>query len=441
VKFKIDEGEIKQQKDANSWLHTPLIFSARGFSLAILALLLFIGPATQESDIIASVLSFAFAAVLILLPVLTVAQGLRLKKTLSATLVAPDGSRSSLIASRPSELLLNVSGVSLLPFYSLRIELSFNSPNVAGPEHRLLGGSPVSRKLPHSAIFPHRGIWTVKEFSIRLEDKLGLSYLSWILPTQEQQHFSVAPAPATPQHLPPLSSSERPGDLLSDSKQKLGDPFDLKRYHPSDGIRKVAWKIFARTGELITRHPEPSMTPEGLHVVYIVCDPEDDYCASVALHHSRRIEDLGLRIIAGCDGALEIPTAHSSNAIEEMLIRSVWNSELKQKSFNAFIDRVKVELGQSQLSSVLVLVPQGSMGQQHIVEHAQHIGTQLEQLSAKPVFAIIKNSEVESINSDIPDNVINSWFLQTTNKNKPHQAAHPNVITQLCSSRSWELIS
>jgi hypothetical protein len=183
------------------------------------------------------------------------------------------------------------------------------------------------------------------------------------------------------------------------------------------------------------------MTPEGLHVVYIVCDPEDDYCASVALHHSRRIEDLGLRIIAGCDGALEIPTAHSSNAIEEMLIRSVWNSELKQKSFNAFIDRVKVELGQSQLSSVLVLVPQGSMGQQHIVEHAQHIGTQLEQLSAKPVFAIIKNSEVESINSDIPDNVINSWFLQTTNKNKPHQAAHPNVITQLCSSRSWELIS
>lgn len=441
MKFKIDEGEIKQPKDANSWLHTPLIFSARGFSLAILALLLFIGPATQESDIIASVLSFAFAAVLILLPVLTVAQGLRLKKTLGATLVAPDASNSALVAGRPSELLLNVSGISLLPFYSLRIELCFNNPNVTGPEHRLLGGSPVSRKLPHNAIFPHRGIWKVEEFSIRLEDKLGLSYLSWILPTQEQQLFVVAPAPATPQHLPPLSSSERPGDLLSDSKQKLGDPFDLKRYHPSDGIRKVAWKIFARTGELITRHPEPSMTPEGLHIVYIVCDPEDDYCASVALHHCRSIEDLGLKIIAGCDGALDSPTAHSSDEVEAMLIRSVWNSELKQESFTAFIARAKVELGQSQLSRVLVLVPEGSLREDHIIEHVQQIGTQLEQLAAKPVFAIIKKSEFHAINVDESRNALNRWFLQNTSENKTQVLVRPSVITQLCSSRSWELVS
>jgi len=99
--------------------------------------------------------------------------------------------------------------------------------------------------------------------------------------------------------VPVLTSSYRAGDLISDANERRGDPFDLKPYHPSDGIKKILWKVYAKTGELISRHPEQSMTPEGQVFIFSVNNVEDDHVCGAALDYTKKLEDLSLDVFSG----------------------------------------------------------------------------------------------------------------------------------------------
>ena len=113
---------------------------------------------------------------------------------------------------------------------------------------------------------------------------------------------------------------------MIDIFNRHGEPFDIKSYHPSDGVKKIVWKAFAKRGELLSRHPEASMTPEGFVVILVVAGPEGDTACAHAIAYTSSLEQLNLEIIASCEGARGRSPAHSPEAFKELLIDSVWDT-------------------------------------------------------------------------------------------------------------------
>lgn len=433
---------LTESESVDARLRISLLFTFRGLLLLALVLYLFLGPATNENDIIASVLAFSIAAILILLPALTAAQAIRLRRLLQVSLHPPDLDSESLLSRQELDFIVQAEPISLLPFYSLRLQVKFREVGVVGSEHIFSGTAPLQRKLPHKITFPNRGVWNIDYFLISLQDQLGISCLTWVLPPRDPKSFRIfAPSHTAPQ-LPTLSSSERPGDVLTDSRQRLGDPFDLKRYHPADGIRKVAWKIFARTGELITRHPEASMTPEGVVAIYIIARQSDDYVAAVAVSHTQRIQDLGLELLASCDGNIDLPIARTPAEIRNLLVDSTWNSASEcHNSFSKFLDDAQAVLGQARLSRVLILVGEHALESEQTLQHCRSIGDKLEQIGAQPTFARVSDKDLTAQQLKHSLGAFHNLLFEGVVPQQSARTSHTEPLLQLCSSRSWECLA
>jgi hypothetical protein len=199
----------------------------------------------------------------------------------------------------------------------------------ASLEERALTNSPtpvtgrVSVRYPgehrSSSTFPHRGNWSFVGTRAVLADSLRLTEALRILPPQNSSMFRVEPIQTL--HLwEVVSSVERSGDTVQLSRERLGARLDLKQYHPSDGMRSIAWKIFARRGELVSRQPEAAATPEGTAVIFVAATTEHDEVAGAAVAYAKRCEELGSSIVAGVLGATRI--ARTANELLELVIES-----------------------------------------------------------------------------------------------------------------------
>ncbi len=436
------QGKLTDSESTEARLRVPLLFTLRGLILLGLVLYLFLGPASNENDIIASVLAFSIAAVLTLLPALTVAQAIRLRRLLQFSLHPPELNSETLVSGANLAFLLQAEPVSLLPFFSLKLQIVFRTAGVTNTEHVFSGTTPLQRKLPHKIFFPHRGVWNIDHFYISVQDQLGLSSLAWIAPARDPKSFRIFPVAQTAPQLPTLSSSERPGDVLTDTRQRLGDPFDLKRYHPADGIRKVAWKIFARTGELITRHPEASMTPEGVVAIYVVARQNDDNIAAVAADHAQHIQNLGLELLASCDGNIGLPVAHTPSDLRNLLVDCAWESATAcSDSFSKFLDDTQAFLGQARLSRVLILVGEHALESEQALQHCRNIGDRLEQIGAQPTFAFVTDQRAAIERAQQTPGSLRQLFFESAQPRTVISQPRTDLLLQLCSNRSWECLS
>ncbi len=86
------------------------------------------------------------------------------------------------------------------------------------------------------------------------------------------------------------------------NRPKRGDRIDIRPYLPGDSPRFIHWKLFARTGELYVRTPEPSANFEREHFIYLISDPYDEKAASTLLYHLQS-GMLGQKWVFGADNS------------------------------------------------------------------------------------------------------------------------------------------
>lgn len=210
-----------------------------------------------------------------------------------------------------------------IPSFSLFdvfLRLNIDLPYILSSRVRL---NPYFEIIQYTISLPHRGEWVLNGVQFELQDKLRLFKANILVQITTSIVARVPDIETRP--IPILSSSVTPGDAYPMSTERLGEPFDLRPYQPGDSMKRILWKTFAKSGELITRQPEFSYTPEGEVLIFCAARTQDDYLASLALKYARDVESFGAKILAGCLGSKEC--FHSSESFELGLISSSFNAD------------------------------------------------------------------------------------------------------------------
>ena len=207
----------------------------------------------------------------------------------------------------PAGLVLQNSDIPL--YFSLAVRRRFDHDGVLTSTHVATGreGEPGRRHLIDTVEMPHRGLWRLIGIDLSLSDALGFTNLRWFFPLQTGLEVSALTIPIKP--LPIVAASSRSGDQLSLTRDRNGDLFDIKQYDPSDGIKRILWKTYAKSGELVVRRPEPAIIPEGEVVLYLVAQPEDDHVAGALQDYVRQLDLQQITTLFGTDGMFYKPEA------------------------------------------------------------------------------------------------------------------------------------
>ncbi len=291
--------------------------TSRSIVALLLMLYLLLGPIQSNADIVSASLTYAFFIVLGVVVGVAVIHGTVLKRQISINVIPPSEPATSQEMVR---VIISIEGARVLPFFSLDIALQFEHEGSSPALVRVSGFARRERHAHLDIAFPHRGSWDINTIQCALRDVTGLAHFTWKIP------ITVAPPTALDSRLPVLSSTQRPGEMMIDIFNRQGEPFDIKSYHPSDGVKKIVWKAFAKRGELLSRHPEASMTPEGFVVMLVIAGQEGDPACAQAIAYTHSLSQLNLEIIASCEGANGRTPAHTPESFKELLIDSVWDA-------------------------------------------------------------------------------------------------------------------
>jgi hypothetical protein len=420
------------------------ILTVRGMIILAFLAFLYYSPVRKETDIIAAVIVYVFSAYVLILALTTLFYPrfflglLEIKAFQPESLNTPGSAMSGV----PALFLMELNEVYLPPGFYLEVQVEFEEDTLAPAKHILSGKIHDKYFLKEHITFPHRGYWRISKINFTFADKLNLTANYWNLNDQiGTTDLLVNPPTSRQSSLPVISSSNRVGDTLPDLNEKHGDPFDLKPYHPSDGMKKILWKVYAKSGELISRHPEASMTPEGQVLIFACAGKADEEVCSSALAYLKQIESLNLEILFSCLGAADWEVARNSQQSQELLIDTVWKSEapfahspeldidsligyFKSKSTDSRIDRVLVFCGKRRLST--------PGGFRSMVE----LGEYLESRSIRPFFCLISSF---SINYEEPSS--NLWrrlFFINKDKTRIYQKELYYDFLSVCRNKGWE---
>lgn len=331
----------------NEVLELRSILTFLGVSSLLLTVILAI-PAWYYSDIVAAGIASTILISLILIILTSIIVSRRLARSLKVEVFLPS---VAITSQEPGIITLSLNGLDkLLPGFEIEPILSFH------PEE--LKSIPINRKFltkDHAVISfkinpPHRGIWEISECRCEIRDILRMT--SRIISINLSIPLTInVPVKHLPS-LPIYASSSKPGDALIHHNERLGDPFDLRSYQPGDSMRRILWKVYARTGELITRQPESSCTPEGEAWIFCAAPTSDDSTGATCLSYARQILENNINICGGCLGMGNNSPARSLEAFESLIIHSAWNSKIENfiSDFSKFINLAE------QVSSVILCV-------------------------------------------------------------------------------------
>jgi hypothetical protein len=305
-------------------LRLPCTVTFRGALLFAILVYLVTGPVIRQSDIVASVVAFSFLALAALLITVVYVRGRKLRREVKLTL-SLDARGVRACSQQEAQLRYEFSGVSIPPLLKLHVVLEL-SDDVVHPVPLLLSGTfDADTAITQSITLPHRGVWFVQRAQAELRDMMGVLRFTWEIQEIEGRELFVYPPVPAETKLQIVTSTFREGDLVPVAHATLGDPYDMKRYHPGDGLKRIVWKIFARTSELYTRHPESTMSPEGQLVGFVVLGKYDDTFAGEVVAYVRHLEALGIEVSLGCIGA-DGEVARSAVELEQIMLRAVWRS-------------------------------------------------------------------------------------------------------------------
>lgn len=371
------------------------ILSVRGAVITIAVLYLLLVLALDATDIIASVVSISFLSVLAVAAAITVTKGAILSRNLNATFSAVDGSTDPehrFVGGTSSICTVTIPSIAVPPFFLLQVSIEFYPKEVKVSPLRVSGRIPTRLTIPVEVVFPHRGVWGVPFLRCEFGDRLGLTKFRWKI--SMGSGCDVYPPKKAPPSLPILSSCHRAGDEAIDTTERQGDPFDLKPYHPSDGIKKILWKVYAKTGQLISRHPEQAFTPEGQVVIFALADKYDDDLCGDVLAYMEKLEDLNLDIFFGCEGMGQGIIARSSTDATALMLDSVWNAGTDDprsvmENIEDLLSASKKSLRDASLERILIFVSRKRLWDEEFLRVLSAIGESLSTFKVSPVFLLL----------------------------------------------------
>jgi hypothetical protein len=173
--------------------------------------------------------------------------------------------------------------------------------------------------------FEHRGYWFTDYLELQLFDAFGL-FKSARIRLEAEYEFKILPAPQEAPAWNALSSSIKEDNSFPHETQRKGDYYDFKPYHPSDGAKRIVWKLFAKSGELYSKHPEPSYSPEGKLGIFALARKEDDRLTSQLSQFCSRLEQDSIEVYFSTLSSSKNLTK-SADLILETCLDHVWLSE------------------------------------------------------------------------------------------------------------------
>ena len=452
AEFNPSIREALSKSNSKNWFRSVL--TARGFLIVLLLVYLLLDPVANKSDIVASVLAFSLLGILILFTTVTLLKGRSLGRTVRTSIfahgVSGDSKDGGLFAGERAFLVLKTTPVRIPPFFILSVSFNFENALLQLPIDSFVGASLAPRAIGNKVVFPHRGIWKIDSLSLKFGDQFGFSSHAWETDDVEGAHsFKVSPHEIAADTLPVISSSNRAGDVVAHTQERLGDPFDLKQYHPSDGLKKILWKVYARTGELISRHPESSMTPEGQVIVLVVANKQEDYVCGTALSYLSKIESMELEILVGCEGMSGAGLARSRSQAARLMIDTVWNTEdtsTLSSDVAHVISSSQQALPGSKIARLVVFCGSERAQTKDGCSDLTHIGEMITQLGIQPVFIVCRiygkqstSTKALSKRSRIRDSVTRALVFQADSKSRVEEVSL-NEFVGVCGRSSWEII-
>jgi hypothetical protein len=326
-------------------LRGPL--SARTVVILLCLLYLFLGPIRNSTDIVSAAMAYGIMGTTLLIALYVIGHGLLIRRRVKITLAAFSG---DLVAGESTPILVESAPFRILPLLTLKVSLPWKQGDLPKSHVLFSGRGKQSRRGIVNLSFPHRGIWKAAPLICTYSDFLGLIQVKWSIACDFSVH--VAPPLCFEANLPIISSSQRPGDLATDTLNREGDHYDLKRYHPSDGVKKIVWKVFAKRGELLSRHPEASITPEGYILIFVCARKHDDDVVARAVSYVDMVCDLQIDVSATCEGAPQGEIAHNAGELKELAIETVWDAETKNSLINGLQSLLSSSVSRSENSRI-----------------------------------------------------------------------------------------
>jgi hypothetical protein len=422
----------------------------RGVLLLFFLLLLLIFPIKKDADITATIIASALFVILLYAVFATLLHGLSLKQKLQSLAVQPPLATPNdrTYARKETTLLLKLPHCKILPLFNLSLSIHFADADPQPLQYTLKGTFYEKKLLTYPITFPHRGVWRISKITCSLQGRLGLSAFSWDIKTPEvTQSFKVFPTPVSVAKLPILSSFYKAGDVITASKERRGEPLDIKRYHPSDGIKKIVWKIFARSGTLMSRHQEAASSPEGQVAVFCFARAEDDRTAAAAAAYLQRLSSADLEIVFNCEGS----TAQATNSLtiaEDRMVTEVWNVKNASplSEVLTFVDDIKGAQHNAHLQSILLFFDSARLSDRSFIKTLTDTADILSARQIEPIFFMIGEHPIILSKPRHNNSFLNAsrahlseWFFPE--EKPPFSEEDKIAFLQLATTNNWRLFS
>jgi hypothetical protein len=441
------------------YIHSWVPFSWQGLALLLLIAYLVFLPILNENDVVLSVVCLSLIVLLIASWIGSLLVAYRLRNRTSIEVLISQATSTSqrgvgeLESLVKGQLLLRGEGFRLLPFFGMNVTLNWQSSDLQSFRFYLSSiwdSSLVAATKEFS--FPYRGTWNLKSIQATLNGPFRLTKMAWNIPLPKNYMWNVGVSVPSGSMLPLLTSSNQPGGEILDESVRLGDYYDLKPYHPSDGINRVVWKIFAKSGYLIAREPERASSPEGNLLMYVWANKHHDVLAGVALRYLLSTSEAKISYTFGCLGMKSGAGTHTFESSRSLLIESAMeaNDSKLSHSIGAFIDasRANASGHGSSFQSITIFCDESNFSTSKSIEKAIEIGALCQKVGLRPNFFIPKLtskpfSKEPSLQSKLYDLSVKLKLLQP--KEPLLSASATSAPTQLgifenaCQQNRWGL--
>lgn len=120
------------------------------------------------------------------------------------------------------------------------------------------------KKGEQRIFLPHRQTYDIDSVLLNFQDIFRL--FSWPILIKKKDTFHVAPSAEVKSELDvPPSKSEEMTQRIKTLRKVDGDFLNYKNFEPGDDIRRIVWKIYAKSKELVVRVPE-IINPYASHI-------------------------------------------------------------------------------------------------------------------------------------------------------------------------------
>jgi hypothetical protein len=235
--------------------------------------------------------------------------------------------------------------IKIAPFFYLNIKRVFENEQLnknISFEHTLKGTFTKNnyQSIVDQLYFNHRGEYKQTGFYLTFKDALGLTRISKFI--SSPRVFKVSPKEREIRPLPIMAASAQLGDVEHSNLDRTGDLFDIREYQPGDSLKRVLWKVYARSSNVVVRHPEPAIVPEGEVAIFVLAKLNQDDVAASSLSYLKILEDQNIIFSLSCLGNNTHEIAKSLDEANELIIKKALTSdEDLGESFKTFIEAIE----------------------------------------------------------------------------------------------------